>query len=123
VERVVVIGNGGSGKTHLARRLATRLNLPSTHLDAAYYDADWQPTPPPEFAARHHQLVAAPRWIIEGNHATTLPIRLAAADTLVFLDLPAAICLAWIAQRRWSYRGGLHPDGVYDRITPASSGT
>jgi adenylate kinase family enzyme len=117
VDRVVVIGNGGSGKTHLARRLATRLDLPLTHLDAEYYDDAWQPCPPEAFAARQRRLVARPRWVIEGNYAATLPIRLAAADTLVFLDLPAATCLAGIAQRRLRYRGGQHPDGVYDRIT------
>ena len=49
---------------------------------------------------------------------STLPIRLAAADTLVFLDLPASTCLWGIAQRRRRYRGGQHQGaGVYDRIT------
>jgi adenylate kinase family enzyme len=63
-------------------------------------------------------LVAQPRWLIEGNYAGTLPIRLAAADTVIFLDLPAITCLAGIAQRRWRYLGGQHAkDGVYDRIT------
>ncbi|HZM79863.1 MAG TPA: hypothetical protein VFC19_29375 [Candidatus Limnocylindrales bacterium] len=52
------------------------------------------------------------------DHASTLPIRLAAADTVIFLDLPAIICLWGIAQRRWRYRGGQHhQDGVFDRIT------
>ncbi len=36
---------------------------------------------------------------------------------MIFLDLPARTCLRGIAQRRWRYRGGQHPDGVYDRIT------
>lgn len=61
---------------------------------------------------------ARDRWIIEGNYASTLPIRLAAADTVIFLDLPAVTCLWGIAQRRTRYQGGQHHrDGVYDRIT------
>ena len=38
------------------------------------------------------------------------------ADTVIFLDLPAATCLWSIARRRWRYGGGQHKDGVYDRL-------
>lgn len=118
MDRIVIIGCGGSGKTHLANQLAARLNLPVTHLDAVYYDREWNPLPPDEFAARQHDLVAELRWLIEGNYAGTLPIRLIACDTVIFLDLPATTCLLGIAQRRWRYRGGQHTrDGIYDRIT------
>ncbi|MGH3886559.1 MAG: DNA topology modulation protein FlaR [Pseudonocardiaceae bacterium] len=118
MDRIAIIGCGGSGKTHLANQLAALLNLPVTHLDGVYYDADWNPLPQQELAALQRDLVAGSRWLIEGNYAATLPIRLAAADTVIFLDLPAIICLTGIAQRRWRYRGGQHAeDGVYDRIT------
>jgi adenylate kinase family enzyme len=118
MDRIAVVGCGGSGKTYVARRLAERLNLPLTHLDGVYYDADWNPLPQDHFAERQRELVAQPRWLIEGNYASTLPIRLASADTVIFLDLPAITCLAGILQRRWRYRGGQHArDGVYDRIT------
>lgn len=62
--------------------------------------------------------MTAPRWIIDGNYASSLPIRLQAADTVIFLDLPGWTCLWGIAQRRLRHRGGQHKDiGVYDRIT------
>lgn len=70
-----------------------------------------------EFADRQRELVGRPRWMVEGNYASTLPIRLAAADTVIFLDLPAATCLLGIFQRRWRYCRGQHAnDGVFDRI-------
>lgn len=118
MDRIAVIGCGGSGKTHLANQLGTLLDLPVIHLDTHYYDTNWNPTPPEKFAALQRQLVGAQTWIIEGNYAGTLPIRLERADTIVFLDLPALTCLTGITQRRWHYRGGQHTQaGVYDRIT------
>jgi len=118
MDRIAIVGCGGSGKTYLAIQLATLFNLPLTHLDAVYYDAEWNPLPAEEFAARQEKLVAEPRWLIEGNYASSLPIRLVRADTVIVLDLPALTCLAGILQRRWRYGGGQHAkDGVYDRIT------
>jgi hypothetical protein len=50
--------------------------------------------------------------------ASILPIRLQAADTVVFLDLPAWACLWGVVQRRLRHGGGQHHAiGVYDRIT------
>lgn len=118
MDRIAVIGCGGSGKTYLANRLAAHLDLPLTHLDAVFYDADWEPRPTDEFATLQENLVARPRWLVEGNYAGTMPIRLSRADTVIFLDLSPLTCLAGIAQRRWRYRSGQHvDDGVYDRIT------
>lgn len=118
MDRIAILGCGGSGKTFLANQIAALLDLPVTHLDAVYYDTDWNPLSADEFAERQRELTAEPRWLLEGNYASTLPIRLATADTVIFLDLPATTCLLGIAQRRLRYRGGQHTrDGVYDRIT------
>jgi adenylate kinase family enzyme len=117
-ERVAVIGCGGSGKTTIGRRLVAAINTTITHLDALYYDNEWNTLPHDTFAALQEALVAADTWVIDGNYASTLPIRLKRATHVIFLDLPATTCLWGIAQRRWRYRGGQHDaTGVYDRIT------
>lgn len=117
VQRVAIIGCGGSGKSYLARQLAERLDLPITHLDAVYYDQHWQALPKDQFTAVQEELVARPRWVIEGNYASTLPVRLAVADTVIVLDLPARTCLRGVLQRRLRHGGGQHQAiGVYDRI-------
>lgn len=118
MDRIAIIGCGGSGKSHLARELGASLGITPVHLDTVYYDKNWNPLSKDEFTALQRDLVSASRWVIDGNYASTLPIRLAAADTVVFLDLPARTCLWGIAQRRLRYGGGQHQAvGVYDRIT------
>jgi adenylate kinase family enzyme len=118
VDRIAIIGCGGSGKSHLARELGILLDIMPAHLDRLYYDRDWNPVEQQRFAALQRDLVSAPRWIIDGNYAATLPIRLEAADRVIFLDLPAWGCLWGVAQRRLRHGGGQHDAiGVYDRIT------
>ncbi|WP_233616591.1 P-loop NTPase family protein, partial [Actinomadura harenae] len=114
---VAIIGCGGSGKTTVGRRLADAIGTQITHLDAEFYDDEWNKLPADKFAARQEELVSADTWVIDGNYASTLPIRLRRATHVVFLDLPARTCLWGIAQRRMRYRGGQHTNGVYDRIT------
>jgi adenylate kinase family enzyme len=118
VDRIAIMGCGGSGKSHLARVLGSRLRIAPAHLDALYYDNDWKPLEQEAFATLQRDLVAAPRWIIDGNYASTLPTRLQAADTVIFLDLPGWACLLGILQRQVRHGGGQHQaNGEYNRIT------
>ena len=106
----MVIGSGGAGKSVLSRRLSERTGLPVIHLDREYWGPNWQPMTEEQWEARVRELVKRERWIIDGNFGGTIEIRLAAADTVVFLDLPRLICL-WNVIRRWAtYRRGGRPD-------------
>lgn len=118
MDRIAIIGCGGSGKSRVARELGRMLGIMPVHLDGLYYDQDWQPLDTEQFAALQRELVAAPRWVIDGSYASSLLIRLAPADTVIFLDLPATACLWSIAQRRLRHRGGHRAaTGIHDRIT------
>ena len=102
MNRVLIIGSGGSGKTTLARRLAERTGLPLIHLDALYWRPGWDPTPGDEWRARIAALVRGERWIIDGNYGGTLDLRLEACDTVIFLDVSRWVCLWRGDGRRFS---------------------
>ncbi|MBK8985762.1 MAG: hypothetical protein IPM39_06720 [Chloroflexi bacterium] len=99
MERVVIIGSSGSGKSTLARKLGTRTGLPVIHLDQYFWQPGWIETAVPLWQETVHELIQQPRWIIDGNYRQTLTVRLQAADTVVFLDMPRWLC-AWQAMRR-----------------------
>ena len=114
MQRILVIGSGGSGKTTVARQIARRLELPIVHLDALYWQPGWRATEKPAWEAIVRELIAAPRWVMDGNYGGTLDLRLARCDTVVFLDLPRVVCL-WRVVKRWlTFRGRTRPDMTQD---------
>jgi adenylate kinase family enzyme len=121
VQRVAVIGCGGSGKTSLSRELGQLLALPVVHLDSQYWRSIGGmrvESTPEQWAARHRELIATDHWVVDGMKLGVLAERLQRADTVVYLDLPTHACLSGIARRRIRYRGEMRPDlGVYDRIS------
>ena len=44
-------------------------------------------------------MLAQQRWIVDGNYLRTLSVRLAACDTVLWLDPPVEVCLAGAAAR------------------------
>jgi adenylate kinase family enzyme len=104
VRRVLVVGSGGSGKSYLARQLGPKLGLPVFHLDPLFWKPGWVETPEAEWRAIQAQLVRRPKWIIDGNHAPTLDLRLRAADTVILLDMPRRLCLWRVVKRSLQHR-------------------
>jgi len=112
VKRVAVIGSGGAGKSMFARELGERTALPVIHLDRLFWKPGWVPMPEDEWQAVHAELIQPEHWIIDGNYGSTMEARIAAADTVVFLDLPRLICFQGALQRQWRNRAGGRPDMV-----------
>lgn len=110
MRRVLVIGPGGAGKSTLARQMGDALGLPIVHLDAEYWQPGWVELPKADWAAQVERLLAEDAWILDGNFGGTLDQRLAAADTVVFLDLPPLVCLFRVVQRWVRYHGQARPD-------------
>lgn len=117
MQKVAIVGCGGSGKSHVARQLGAALDAPVTHLDAVYFDDEWNALPMEKFAAAQRTLVSEPRWVIDGNYNSTLAIRLEACDTVVFMDVSTVAALWGILSRQLRHGAGHKGNGVHNRIT------
>ena len=110
MHRVLVIGSPGSGKSTLSHSLADGTGLPLYHLDRLFWLAGWIERDRAAGLAELERVLARDRWIIDGNYGSSLPLRIARADTVIWLDYPTRICLVR-ALRRWAqYRGRTRPD-------------
>lgn len=110
MKRVLILGNGGSGKSTLGRRIAEVQGIPAVHLDRLFWRPGWKQPPDAEFRAVVEAAVAEPAWVMDGNYSRTFDLRLPAADTIIFLDLPRYICFARVIRRFLDNRGGTRPD-------------
>ncbi len=67
VQRVVVLGPGGPGKTTAAKQLGRLLQVPVFELDEMFWSTDLAPTPPQRWASLQFQLAVADRWVMDGD--------------------------------------------------------
>jgi len=111
MKKIALIGSGGSGKSTLARKLGEKLKIKVFHLDTIFWKPNWVGVPKDEQMKIQHELIRENEWIMDGNYGGTMEIRLnAAADTIIFLDMPRTICVFRACKRVFQYRNKPRPD-------------
>lgn len=100
MKRIMVIGCPGSGKSVFSIKLNALLGIPLYHLDMIYWKADRTTIDKALFRERLSEIISGEEWIIDGNYGGTLEMRMAACDTVIFLDYETEICLKGIKERR-----------------------
>ena len=107
MERIIIIGSGGSGKTTLARQLGEKTGLPVVHLDQIWWSpGNWKHLEREEFDVLLREELGKPRWIMDGNYDRTVEVRLEHCDTVLYLDFPRLVCLwGWIRRviKNWGH--------------------
>jgi adenylate kinase family enzyme len=109
--RIAVIASAsGNGKTTLGRRLADGLGVPFIELDALVHGPGWVETPDEELQAMLSPVLSADGWVIDGTYQRKLGDRVfAAAELIVWLDLPLRVWLPRLVRRSWRRLRGTEP--------------
>lgn len=101
MQRIVVIGNSGAGKTHLAEALNSHFGYQLVHLDALFWE-------PGGFNVKRHEATVSAEiavvcqtrtWIAEGVFGELAKTFCNHADYLIWLDLDWETCSKSLVQR------------------------
>ena len=107
MKKIIVIGCPGSGKSTVSRALHNKTGIPLYHLDMMYWNADKTTVEKSVFLERLSAVLEKDKWIIDGNYGSTMELRMAVCDTVVFLDYPLDVCLDGIRERRGKPRSDM----------------
>src|SRR5262249_6798609 len=110
MQRVLVIGISGAGKSTFARQLAVSTRLPLIHLDTEFWQPGWKVTERAEWRAKVAKLAEREAWIMDGNYGASLDLRLPRADTLMWFDYPRLLCVWRVLWRVATTYGRVRPD-------------
>ena len=101
MNRIVVVGNSGSGKSTVSREIGARLGLPVLEMDSVYHLENWQPRANDEFRAIISDFISKDGWVVDGNY-TNMDVDeflWPRADTIVWLDVGRSTA-TWRVLRR-----------------------
>ncbi len=109
MNKVLVIGCPGSGKSTLSFKLSQLTGIPLIVLDKYYWQEDWTPMDEERWKSCCADLISRDRWIMDGTYSSTLKMRLNKADTVVFLDRGTFTCLIRVLKRIFRLHGKVRP--------------
>lgn len=99
--RILVIGCSGGGKSTLAQKLATHLDLTYLSIDRdILWLPGWVERSKEEQRQRIVERIAGERWIMDGTNPSTFDIRLPRSDIVIWVRMPRLVCI-WGVLTRW----------------------
>lgn len=99
MEKVIIIGCPGAGKSTFARKLKEKTGLPLFYLDMIWHKPDGTNISRDEFDGKIKEIMKKKQWILDGNYIRTLEMRLKECDTVFLLDYPLELCLEGASSR------------------------
>lgn len=107
MKKIIIIGNGGTGKSTLGHKLSKILQLKVYHLDRYTFKPGWVRVEEEEFKKTLYKILDEKEWIIEGwSYHSTMERRLHVADTVIYLKFPVHVCYwhAFVRHLKYSFR-------------------
>ena len=101
LNRIMITGRPGGGKSTFSFWLHEKLQLPLYHLDRYYFQENWVERNYDEFMQIQTELVSRDSWIIDGVQVRSLEVRYARADVCCYFDFPRWQCMWRIFKRQF----------------------
>lgn len=101
MNRIVVVGSSGSGKTTFARRLAAILDLPHLEMDSVFHRDGLADEAHDDFVPILEEFTDAERWVVDGNYTShgARDVVWPKANTFFWLDLPRWTSVSRVVRR------------------------
>ncbi|MBW9053538.1 AAA family ATPase [Rhizobium mesosinicum] len=120
VERIMVIGCSGGGKSTLAQKLASHFSLTYLSIDRdILWLPGWVERSKEEQRRRIVERIAGERWIMDGTNPSTFDIRLPRTEIVIWVRMPRLLCV-WGVMTRWlKHIGRTRPEmapGCNDKV-------
>jgi len=110
MQKVLVIGCCGAGKSTFSKKLQAILNVELIHLDQYYHKPNWEEPAKEQWEGIVNNLVQKPSWVMDGNYKGTFDVRFKEADTIIYLDYSTIKCFWRVIKRIFKYHGTVRPD-------------
>lgn len=122
MDRIMIIGFSGCGKSTFARRLGKIICIEPTYMDALHWLPNWVESTRERKRELLAPILERDRWIVEGTYRAILyEERIKKADAIIFLDYNRFLCFYRVIKRRIMYNGKTRPDmgeGCKERLNP-----
>ena len=117
LQRIMIVGLPGAGKSTFARKLAHALQLPCYSIDRYYWKPNWKKYTVPEWMEIHRSLIEQPAWVIEGCAIkSSFMERFARSELVIYFKIPRGICLWRMVKRCVLPTQSDRPDGCIESI-------
>lgn len=107
MNKVIVIGCPGSGKSTFSKALHELTDIPLYHLDLLKWNSDKTTVSKEVFLERLQNVLILDKWIVDGNYGSTIELRMKECDTVFFLDYPVEVCIDGIKKRQGKPRSDM----------------
>lgn len=103
-KRIIILGGSGSGKSTLAKKIAEYTGYPVYHLDELFLENDWSMKDKSLWPKISETFLKQDVGVVDGNYSSNIPLRVAWADLIIFIDIPTWLQVFRIVKRFFSVR-------------------
>ena len=100
MNKIAVFGKPGGGKSSLSGKLSAETGIKLCALDLIEYHKNGERVSAEVYSKKHAELIDTDSWIIDGlGTLESFWLRIDAADTLIYVDLPYYVSYWWTTKR------------------------